>query len=351
MWEIVNAIVAERIDPEHRVRPVAGERDVGQRRRIAGKRAGEIKLIAGQLEYIDPAYRQRILAIFERHVRPVGGDLGADDLAAGPGAHGAPIRYLVHRIRDGRTFTTRRVVAALLDWVKRQATRGAIIVGICDGVPVLANAGLLEGRRATAHWKTIDGLERKHAGTQWLRNQRYVADGNVITTSGVSASIPISVALVEAIAGPERATQLARSLGVQDWSPVHDSSRFRLDAASLFTVLRNKAMFWRHETLGVPVAPGVDEISVALIADAYARTRRTTAVSISASDMPIRTRRGLTLHPDRVSSAPGKPAELLPLHEELPAAQALDRALAGIAARYGDPTAAFVALTMEYPHP
>lgn len=90
---------------------------------------------------------------------------------------------------------------------------------------------------------------------------------------------------------------------------------------------------------------------MALVADAYARTRRTTAVSISASDAPIRTRRGLTLHPDRVSSGPGKPAELLPLHEDLPAAQALDGALAGIAARYGDPTAAFVALTMEYPRP
>lgn len=241
--------------------------------------------------------------------------------------------------------------AALLDWIKRQAARGAVIVGICDGVPVLANAGLLEGRRATAHWKTIDGLERRHARTQWLRNQRYVADGNVITTSGVSASIPISVALVEAIAGPERAAQVASSLGVRDWSPVHDSSRFRLDAASLFTVLRNKAMFWGHETLGVPVAPGVDEIAVALLADAYARTRRTTAVSISASDAPIRTRRGLTLLPDRVSSAAGKATELLSLREELPAVQALDRALAGIAARYGEPTAAFVALTMEYRRP
>jgi putative intracellular protease/amidase len=238
---------------------------------------------------------------------------------------------------------------AMLDWVKRQAALGAIIVGICDGVPVLANAGLLAGRRATAHWNTIDSLERKHAGTRWLRNRRYVADGNVITTSGVSASIPISVALVEAIAGPQRAAQVAKSLGVPDWSPEHNSSEFKLDAGSLFTALRNKATFWRHETLGVEVTQGVDEISVALIADAYARTRRTKAVSVARANGPILTRRGLKLLPDRVSSGPDRPTEMLPLHEALPAAQALDRALEGIAVRYGEPTAAFVALTMEYP--
>ena len=65
----------------------------------------------------------------------------------------------------------------ILGWVRTQAQLGATIVGICDGVPVLANAGLLEGRHATGHWRTIGRLERKHPGTLWLRNRRYVADG------------------------------------------------------------------------------------------------------------------------------------------------------------------------------
>jgi transcriptional regulator GlxA family with amidase domain len=237
----------------------------------------------------------------------------------------------------------------VLDWVKLQAARGATIVGICDGVPVLANAGLLKGRRATGHWRTIDGLQRKHPGTHWQRNRRYVADGNVITTSGVSASIPVSIALVEAIGGREAAEKVAKSLGVADWSPKHNSEPFKLTAGRLFTALMNKAMFWRHEALGLEVAPGVDEISVALIADAYARTRRSAAVSVAQSDGPIATRRGLTVVPDRVANGPDKPSRMLPLFETLPAAQALDRALDGIAASYGNATADFVALTMEYP--
>ena len=240
--------------------------------------------------------------------------------------------------------------ASLLDWVRGQARRGAVIVGICDGVPVLANAGLLEGRRATAHWRTIDGLEGKHVKTQWLRNTRYVADGNVITTSGVSASIPISIALVEAIGGREQAQRVAHFLGVRDWSPIHNSEQFKLDAGSLFTVLANKTLFWRHEALGIDIADGIDEISVALVADAYARTRRSSAVSVSRSEKPVQTRRGLLLIPDRLANGSGKPSRMLPLFETLPPAQALDRSLDGIAASYGQATAEFVALTMEYPY-
>ncbi len=239
--------------------------------------------------------------------------------------------------------------AAVLDWVRLQARRGATIVGICDGVPVLANAGLLRHRRATGHWKTIPGLERKHPDTQWVRNRRYVADGNVITTSGVSASIPISVALVEAIGGREAAEKVASSLGIGDWGPDHNSEQFRLTAGSLFTVISNKAMFWRHETLGIEVRPGVDEISLALVADAYARTRRSPAVAVAETGAPIVTRRGLKVVPERRNNGAGKPARMLSLFETLPAAQALDRALDGIAASYGDDTADFVALTMEYP--
>ena len=88
---------------------------------------------------------------------------------------------------------------ALLAWIRHQAELGATVVGVCDGVPTLANSGVLAGRRATGHWRTIDRLEREHPESEWVRNRRYIADGNVITTSGVSASIPISMALVEAI--------------------------------------------------------------------------------------------------------------------------------------------------------
>lgn len=233
----------------------------------------------------------------------------------------------------------------VLDWVRAQARGGAIIVGICDGVPVLANAGLLAGRRATGHWRSIDGLERRHPDTQWIRNRRYIADGKVITTSGVTASIPVSVALIEAIAGRARAEEVAATLGISAWTDAHDSEQFRL-GRKLITGLLNKAMFWRHEQLGIDAAAGVDEISLAITADAWSRTRRSWAYSVAESPQPIVTKRGLTLLPDRQFGS-GTPLTMLPSTDDLPATHALDRALTGIEQRYGGGTAALVAVQIE----
>ena len=233
-------------------------------------------------------------------------------------------------------------------WLNEQARKGGIIVGICDGVPTLAKAGLLEGKRATTHWRTIDRMEREHPGTRWLRNTRYIADGRIITTSGVSASIPISIALVEAIAGRERAEVLGKALGATDWSPKHNSVQFRLTPAFFMRALANKAMFWRHEDLGIDVARGVDEIRVALFADAWGRTRRSMAYAVAASGEPVMSRRGLLIYPDRVAGKAPATSRTLPLLESVPPVQALDRALEAIAADYDGKTAEFVALTMEY---
>src|SRR5262249_59985620 len=107
---------------------------------------------------------------------------------------------------------------------------------------------------------------------RWVRDRRYVADRGVVTTTGVSASIPVSLAMVEAIGGRARAETLARELGVEAWDAGHDSSVYHLDRGSALTAVRNSLAFSTHDTIGIPVAPGVDEIALALTADAYSRT-------------------------------------------------------------------------------
>jgi len=237
---------------------------------------------------------------------------------------------------------------ALLDFVRSQAHRGAIVIGICDGAWVVANAGLLDGRTATGHWYSLDSLQRKFATTTWVRNRRYVADGTVVTTTGVTASIPVSLALVESIAGRDKAMKVAGQLGVSDWSSVHDSNEFKLDWNFRLIAARNELSFWSHEKIGIAVSPGIDEIALALVADPYSRTFRSQALTVSKSNAPIRTRRGLTIIPDVVAGTEKAPARTLPSFESLPPVPALDWALAGIADAYGQPTAAFVAKQMEY---
>jgi len=109
---------------------------------------------------------------------------------------------------------------AMLAWLKRQAAAGASMVAICDGAEVLANAGLLRHRTATSHWYSRAGLRRRFADTDWIDDRRYVIDDDVMTTSGVSASL----ALVEQLAGPVAARETARRMGVQAWSDGNDPS-------------------------------------------------------------------------------------------------------------------------------
>lgn len=235
---------------------------------------------------------------------------------------------------------------AVLAWIRAQARKGAKVIGVCAGAVVVAESGLLDGRRATTHWYYRKGMQRNHPSIDYVPDRRFVVDGNVASTTGITASMPMMLTLVEAIAGRAKAMEVARDLGVRDWDARHDSSAFRLDRPFALTVLGNRLAFWRSETIGIALEPGMDEVTLALVADAWSRTYRSRALAISA--LPeVTTLGGLRIVPDR-SDAESAAAHFVAVGR-LPPLQDLDRALAGIALRYGDATASVVAMQLEYP--
>jgi putative intracellular protease/amidase len=239
----------------------------------------------------------------------------------------------------------------ILEWLKSQSSKGATLVGICDGVITLGHAGVLKGHRATGHWATRSMREKHFPEATWLSNRRYVADEKLITTSGVTAAIPFSLALVEAIGGRERALAVAKELGAVEWTPVHNSESFHLGVRYVSLAIGHKLAFWSHERIAVPVAEGTDEIALSLVTDAYSRTFSSKAFTMAASMAPIRTRRGLTLLPEKIQNAPDAKGRLLPPFNQVLPIRALDWALEGIQATYGKATSQFVALQMEYSRP
>jgi transcriptional regulator GlxA family with amidase domain len=239
----------------------------------------------------------------------------------------------------------------LINWITFQAAKGASIFGVCDGVWVVANAGLLKGKKAVAHWYSLDDLERQFPTSTWVRNRRYLADGQIVTTTGVTASIPVSLALVEAIGGQERARSTALSIGSTDWSAAHTSSNFKLRAGHMYVAATNWLSFWSHEEIGIPISNGVNEVALAVTADAYSRTYRSSAVSIAPTKDEVLTRGGLVIVPDRSTDSKKAPHRMLsPIGNKKPVA-ALDAALRDITEIYGQATSAFVALQLEYPQP
>jgi len=96
----------------------------------------------------------------------------------------------------------------ILSWVQRIARSAKYTSSVCTGALVLAQAGLLAGRRATTHWAAYDLLESLHAGVQVVRNARFVKDG-IYSSGGVAAGIDMAFALVEDICGREVAEETA----------------------------------------------------------------------------------------------------------------------------------------------
>ncbi len=232
---------------------------------------------------------------------------------------------------------------AVLDWLRAQAAHGARIVGICSGTLVLGRAGLLDGRGFAGHWYDRSTLLERHPGAHHVPHQRYVVDRDVATTTGISASVPAALALVEAIGGRDKAQAVADELGVSSWTPAHDSAPFGLTAGRAWSYALNKAAFWRHERWQVEVHDGIDDIALALAADAWSRTGRVSVEAVAPA--PVRLRSGLVLAAQPVAEERAQ----LPLSASLKPVQQLDRTLCEIAARYGPGRRDWVMQEMEYP--
>lgn len=229
-------------------------------------------------------------------------------------------------------------------WVRRQAERGARVIGVCNGTLVVGRAGLLDGRRFAGHWTSRSQVLARHPGAAHVPHQRYLVDRGVATTTGITASIPVALALVEAIGGRGRAASVAAALGASAWSPEHDSTPFALTVRRGADYLLNKARFWSHEHWGVPVRDGMDDVALALTADAWSRTGRVSVHAESASSDAVALRSGMRLMAQR----PDRDRPRLPLATAMPPLQQLDATLCQIQQRFGALRREWVVLEMEY---
>jgi transcriptional regulator GlxA family with amidase domain len=101
---------------------------------------------------------------------------------------------------------------ALVAAIRRLAARAERVVSVCTGAFLLAAAGLLDGRRATTHWRHAGELARRFPTVRVEADAIFVRDGDVWTSAGVSAGMDLALALVQADHGPALALEAARAL-------------------------------------------------------------------------------------------------------------------------------------------
>lgn len=103
---------------------------------------------------------------------------------------------------------------ALIEQISAAHQRGARLVSICSGIYVLAAAGVLNGRKATTHWRYIEDVKSKFPLIELSSNDLYVDEGNVITSAGSSAGLDVCLHLVRRDYGASVANTVARRLVV-----------------------------------------------------------------------------------------------------------------------------------------
>ena len=168
---------------------------------------GPVEVFAGAETHTPGTYRIRTASLDGAPVRTSSGLTLVPDLALTDAP--APHTLLVPGGQG-----TRRPDPRLTDWLRENGPRAERLVSVCTGAILLAEAGLLDGRRATTHWAYCDRLARDHPAIDVERDPIYVRDGTVATSAGVTSGIDLALALVEEDLDREAALVIARHLVV-----------------------------------------------------------------------------------------------------------------------------------------
>lgn len=98
-----------------------------------------------------------------------------------------------------------------IEWLKQLAGKTQYTAAVCTGAIILQHAGLLKNKKATTHWQLINKL-KKDKTINVMPEMRYVRDGNIVTSQGISAGIDMSLWLVGQINSPEHAREVRKIL-------------------------------------------------------------------------------------------------------------------------------------------
>jgi len=105
----------------------------------------------------------------------------------------------------------------VINWISDQSKRSSITSSVCTGAFLLAQAGLLQGKSATTHWEDIEDFKRMFPNTKTLTKLRWVDEGNIVTSGGISAGIDMSLHLVERLSNRMLAEKTAFQMEF-DWT-------------------------------------------------------------------------------------------------------------------------------------
>ncbi|XPF94521.1 DJ-1/PfpI family protein [Colwellia sp. RE-S-Sl-9] len=100
----------------------------------------------------------------------------------------------------------------VINWIKAQSEKAKLVASVCTGAFLLAKAGVIHNHKVTTHWEDIDDLQTQYPNLKVKRNVRWVEQGNITTSGGISAGIDMSLYLVSKLASEELAIATAKQM-------------------------------------------------------------------------------------------------------------------------------------------
>lgn len=120
---------------------------------------------------------------------------------------------------DGTPFGSRKEMdnSVLLKWIIDQNTTAELVLSVCTGSLILAKAGLLKGLSATTHHAAVEQMQKIAPDTKLLPDERWVDNGRIILSAGVSAGIDMSLYVIHKLFGKKQADETARYMQYDHW--------------------------------------------------------------------------------------------------------------------------------------
>ncbi|MBC7568599.1 MAG: DJ-1/PfpI family protein [Spirosoma sp.] len=175
---------------------------------VAGKRSGDAPFQVFTVAERGPIYARNGLVISPTYLL---NDHPKADIVVVPGGGG------IHP--GGTPYGSRREMnnPAVLNWVRRTTNTAELVLSVCTGSFILGKAGLLDGLAATTHFMAVDGMRQAAPNTELRPSERWVDNGKIITSAGISAGIDMSLYVVGKLLGKPVADETARYMQYDYW--------------------------------------------------------------------------------------------------------------------------------------
>jgi transcriptional regulator GlxA family with amidase domain len=183
----------------------------------------------------------------------------------------------------------------IMAWVRKHAGPRTILLSICAGAKNLADTGLLAGHSATTHHNAFAVMEKTHPEVRLVRGVRYVEDGNIISSAGITAGVDATLFTLKRMLGREVALSTAQQLGYP-YARFLDDPTYDLPEQQIPGILPNAYRIGSSQ-LGVALYPGISEIALGSVVDTYPHSAVVTIHTIAPERTVVRSRHGLALVP------------------------------------------------------